>query len=227
MGTQDPSLPALSPREHTLLLALLDADASLTEVAKKHSIDDILTLVSSPAIRAALRAITDFNHLRAAAISSDRRLVSLDALSEIAAATTNPLERRRAATAFLRALAARTDIGRHATAPILTEPDTPAAAPIATAPARPSPTPSLPISPSTPAPSPHKPEAPARAPAPTTPARPSPAPSPFAPYRPATHPLTSPPDLTPLLTAPLLAPRPRRAPTTASLAAAAGAIPTG
>jgi hypothetical protein len=66
------------------------------------STEDLLAMATSPAIRDALQAIADFNALRANAIASPARLTALDALAEIAASSDDPLERRRAASAFIR-----------------------------------------------------------------------------------------------------------------------------
>lgn len=142
-ATSDLPLPTLSRSARTLLNALLDSSLSLQEIAEKQGIDDLLEIVGSPAIRAALLAIADFNDLRAAAIASPARIGVLQTLSEIASASPNLLERRRAASAFLRSVADRGPSRRSITpgttdpgaATALPSPEPPAAKPTPAAPA--------------------------------------------------------------------------------------------
>src|SRR5262245_43975049 len=104
MVQEAPSIPTLSEPEQTLLVSVPEPALSLYEISQKHALSgsQLLDLVSSEAFRSALRAVSDFNTLRAAALSSSHRAGALDALADLASSAPEPRERRLAATSFLR-----------------------------------------------------------------------------------------------------------------------------
>lgn len=94
----------LSPRELELLAAFLAAGFDLQTLIDRLNLtpQETLDFAASEPIRARLHALKAFTDLATHLANHRRRRNALLALDEVLTSTTNPIERRRAATAILR-----------------------------------------------------------------------------------------------------------------------------
>ncbi len=94
----------LSPRELELLAAFIAVDFDLQALIAEFSLSpsDTLDFLESEPIRARLQSIKRFTDLADHLFNSRQRRAAISALSAILSITTDPIERRRAATAILR-----------------------------------------------------------------------------------------------------------------------------
>jgi hypothetical protein len=110
-----PQLPTLSDHQSHILRAILDAwtnpqsPADLPSLAASLdlTLHDLLAELASPALRPHLESARDLSDLHAHLHAAHARRIAIDALAVIAADDqADPIERRRAATAILRATGA-------------------------------------------------------------------------------------------------------------------------